>query len=176
MDGDYKFQAVVTDPAGNSSTSNVIEVIVDNTAPTVPTISAVSENVAPVTGMLTSGASTNDPDLTVKVGLPTTGSLAVAGNTVQLFNGAAALGAAHVLTSGEVNAGFVSLQTGMLVGGTTYDITAKLTDAAGNFSNANKFTVIEDDTAPSAPTDQHSHRRCRAGDRDANQRYHHQRH
>ena len=30
-DGDYQFRAVVTDPAGNSSTSNVIEVIVDNT-------------------------------------------------------------------------------------------------------------------------------------------------
>ena len=30
-DGDYQFRAVVTDPAGNSSTSNAIEVIVDNT-------------------------------------------------------------------------------------------------------------------------------------------------
>ena len=38
-DGDYQFRAVVTDPAGNSSTSNAIEVIVDNTDPTAGTLS-----------------------------------------------------------------------------------------------------------------------------------------
>src|SRR5213076_2500380 len=38
-DGDYRFRAVVTDPAGNSSTSNVIEVVVDNTAPVAGTLS-----------------------------------------------------------------------------------------------------------------------------------------
>ena len=32
-DGDYQFRALVTDAAGNTSTSNVIEVVVDNTAP-----------------------------------------------------------------------------------------------------------------------------------------------
>ena len=32
------FRAVVTDPAGNSSTSNAIEVIVDNTDPTAGTL------------------------------------------------------------------------------------------------------------------------------------------
>ena len=37
-DGDYQFRAVVTDPAGNSSTSNAIEVIVDNTDPTAGTL------------------------------------------------------------------------------------------------------------------------------------------
>src|SRR5205823_13427640 len=31
VDGDYRFHAVVTDPAGNSAISNVIEVKVDNT-------------------------------------------------------------------------------------------------------------------------------------------------
>src|SRR6266581_2605555 len=38
-DGDYRFHAVVTDPAGNSSISNVLEVKVDNTAPTAGTLS-----------------------------------------------------------------------------------------------------------------------------------------
>ena len=38
-DGDYQFRAMVTDPAGNSSTSNVIAVMVDNTAPTAGTLS-----------------------------------------------------------------------------------------------------------------------------------------
>ncbi len=32
-DGSYQFRAMVTDPAGNSSNSNAISVVVDNTAP-----------------------------------------------------------------------------------------------------------------------------------------------
>ncbi len=38
-DGSYQFRAVVTDPAGNSSTSNAISVMVDTTAPTAGTLS-----------------------------------------------------------------------------------------------------------------------------------------
>src|SRR5439155_3033522 len=38
-DGDYLFHAVVTDNAGNSSTTSAIEVKVDNTAPTAGTLS-----------------------------------------------------------------------------------------------------------------------------------------
>src|SRR5439155_14570284 len=38
-DGSYQFHAVVTDPAGNASTSNAIAVIVDNTAPVAGTLS-----------------------------------------------------------------------------------------------------------------------------------------
>ncbi|HUQ70291.1 MAG TPA: Ig-like domain-containing protein, partial [Planctomycetaceae bacterium] len=34
-DGSYQFQAVVTDPAGNSSTTTPISVVIDNTAPTM---------------------------------------------------------------------------------------------------------------------------------------------
>src|SRR5207302_11408900 len=36
-DGSYKFHAVVTDPAGNSSTTSPISVIVDNTTPSADT-------------------------------------------------------------------------------------------------------------------------------------------
>ena len=41
-DGDYQFRAIVTDPAGNSSTSNAIEVMVDNTAPAAGTLAFAS--------------------------------------------------------------------------------------------------------------------------------------
>src|SRR5688500_10169260 len=41
-DGSYQYRAVVTDPAGNSSTSNVISVVVDNLAPTAGTLSFVN--------------------------------------------------------------------------------------------------------------------------------------
>ena len=39
VDGNYLFHAVVTDPAGNSSTTGPINVIVDNTAPDAGTLS-----------------------------------------------------------------------------------------------------------------------------------------
>ena len=39
VDGNYLFHAVVTDPAGNSSTTGPISVIVDNTAPDAGTLS-----------------------------------------------------------------------------------------------------------------------------------------
>src|SRR5207253_3192940 len=38
-DGRYQFRAVVSDPAGNSSTSNTISVIVDSTPPIAGTLS-----------------------------------------------------------------------------------------------------------------------------------------
>ncbi len=110
-------------------------------------------------GTLTSGTTTNDTDLTVKVSLPATGSLAMAGNTVQLFNGTATLDTAHVLTAAEISAGLVNPQTGTLSDGTTYSATAKLTDAAGNVSNAaNAFTVTENITAPTGGNPDGLHR------------------
>src|SRR5205823_5288557 len=56
-DGDYRFRAVVTDPAGNSSTSNVIEVVVDNTAPVAGTLSFAA-------GTLTDTGSSQSPAIT----------------------------------------------------------------------------------------------------------------
>ena len=46
------------------------------------------------------------------------------------------------------------MQTGTLSNGTTYAITARVTDAAGNQSvvSSNTFTVTEDTTAPTVPT------------------------
>src|SRR5205085_2013745 len=147
----YDITAKITDTAGNqSAASNTFTVIEDTTAPNAPAITAVNDDVSPVTGNLTSGDRTNDTDLTVTVSLA--GTNALAGDTVQLYNGTTALGLAHVLTSAEITAGSVDLQTGTLSNGTTYDITAKITDTAGNQSAAsNTFTVIEDTTAPNAP-------------------------
>ncbi|MGY8639447.1 Ig-like domain-containing protein, partial [Bradyrhizobium sp. 14AA] len=41
-DGSYQFRATVTDPAGNSSTSNTVAVVVDTSAPTAGTLSLSS--------------------------------------------------------------------------------------------------------------------------------------
>jgi large repetitive protein len=104
-----------------------------------------------LTGTLASGSSTNDLDLTVKVSVSGTGALA--GDTVQLYNGADTgnpLGSTYTLTGTDIGNGFATVQTGTLTDGTTYTLTARITDAAGNQSavSTNSFTVTEDTTAP----------------------------
>jgi uncharacterized repeat protein (TIGR03803 family) len=124
---------------------------IDRTPPSPATITSVIDNVAPVTGTLTSGSSTNDPDPSLRVSLSGTGALA--GDAVQLYNGTntiSPLGSSYTLTSTDINNGFANLQTGTLTNGTTYTLTARFTDAAGNQSgvSSNSFTVSEDTTAP----------------------------
>jgi len=121
----------------------------DTVAPSTPQITLVTDDVLPGTGSLAFGASTNDPDLTVKVSL--TGTNAVVGNTVQLNNvgtTTSPLGAIYTLTPADITAGFANVQTGALANTGTFNITAQLTDQAGNVSGASPtFTVTEDPTA-----------------------------
>ena len=80
--------ATVQDGAGNSLSGSVtgdLGIQIDTTPPSPATIISVTDNVAPVTGPLANGAYTNDPDPTVQVSLSGTGALA--GHTVQLYNG-----------------------------------------------------------------------------------------
>src|SRR5438874_2621405 len=96
--------------AGNqSAASNTFTVIEDTTAPNAPAITAVNDDVSPVTGRSAERRVGKDSDLTVTVSLA--GTNALAGDTVQLYNGTTALGLAHVLTSAEITAGSVFLQT-----------------------------------------------------------------
>src|SRR6185437_6216742 len=87
----YSFNAKITDGAGNvSAASSNFTVTVDTTAPSgTPSITSVTDDVSPVTGIVTSGGSTNDTTPTVRVDI--TGTNAVAGDSVQLFNGSSAL-------------------------------------------------------------------------------------
>ncbi|WGS19721.1 Ig-like domain-containing protein [Bradyrhizobium sp. ISRA463] len=153
--GTHSLTASATDLAGNTGTSAAQSVTIDTTAPTAPSITSITDDVSPLTGTLTSGASTNDTDLTVKVSLIGTG--AVAGDTVQLYNGSGTtsqLGTSYTLTSSDISNGFANVQTGTLTNGTTYTLTARVTDQAGNQSavSTNSFTVTEDTTPPTAPT------------------------
>ena len=106
-----------------------------------------------MTGALTSGGSTNDTDLTVRVSL--SGTNAVAGNTIQLYNGTGTgsqLGTSYTMTAGDISNGFADVQTGALSNGATYTLTARVTDGAGNQSAASgSFIITEADTAPAAP-------------------------
>ncbi len=151
-DGSYTLTAKVTDIAGNigTTTTGSLTITVDTVAPNAPSISVV-DSVAPVTGTLTTGGQTNDTDLTVNVSLA--GTNAVAGDKVQLFNGATALGSAHVITAGEITAGTVALQTGTLTNGTSYSFSAKVIDVAGNTSTASATLATTVDTStPATPS------------------------
>jgi len=148
----HSFTATATDAAGNvSAASTAYAVTIDTAAPSAPTITAVADDVAPVTGAVANNGFTNDADLAVKVSLGGTG--AVAGDTVQLYNGSGTgsqLGSSYTLTSTDISSGFANVQTGTLSNGSTYTLTARITDAAGNQSavSTNSWTVTEDTTAP----------------------------
>jgi autotransporter passenger strand-loop-strand repeat protein len=113
-------------------------------APAAPTIVSVTDDVSPNTGVLVSGASTNDTDLTVRIA---TGSN-FAGDVLQLFDGQNAIGTAVTLTLADVARGYVDIQTGVL-GNAAHAITAKVTDTTGAVSNAaTAINVIVDTVAP----------------------------
>ena len=119
--------------------------------PSPASITSVIDNVAPLTGTLTNGSSTNDPDPIVQVSLSGTGALA--GDTLLLYNGTdtgSPLGSSYTLTSTDISNGFANIQPGTLTNGTTYTLTARITDAAGNQSavSTNSFTLTEDTTSP----------------------------
>jgi hypothetical protein len=93
---------------------------------------------------------TNDPDPIVGVSLSGTGALA--GDTLQLYNGTGTgspLGSPYTLNSTDIDKGFANVQPGTLTDGTTYTLTAWITDAAGqSVASTNSFTVTEDTTPP----------------------------
>ncbi|HXF87893.1 MAG TPA: Ig-like domain-containing protein, partial [Xanthobacteraceae bacterium] len=126
--------------------------VLDTSTPSAPTITAVNDDVAPITGNLTSGARTNDTNLAVTVSLAGTG--AISGDTVQLYDGTGTgspLGSS-VLTGADILAGSVTLLTGPLADATTYTLTARIIDGASNTSNASgSFPVTIDTTPPNAP-------------------------
>ncbi len=122
--------------------------VVDTTAPTAPTISQVTDDVAPVTGTVADGGSTNDSTPTVRISLG--GTAAVAGDNVQLFNGMTALGSAVILSSGDIATGFTYITPASQNDG-TYAFNAKITDTVGNTSAPSAaFNVTVDTSAPTA--------------------------
>ena len=139
-----------TDRAGNTTTTpsqNTAAISVDASAPNAPLITSVSDDVSPITGILTSGGRTNDTNLTVRVSL--SGTNAVLGDTVQLYNSTIALGSAYILLAGDINNGYADVTTDALANGITYAINAKVTDIAGNTSTASgNFITTVDATAP----------------------------
>lgn len=137
-DGDHSLTAVVTDPAGNTSTpSTPIVVVIDTTAPGEATdVTLVNDANQPING------ATNDTT-------PTITGKAEAGSTVTVRDGNTVIGTAVV----DGNGNWSVTPTQPLSEG-THNITTQVTDPAGNSSGVSAPIAVEiDTTAPGAATD-----------------------
>lgn len=142
VEGPHAFTVQATDPQGNLSlVSAPWSVVVDLTAPTVPTLDTVSDNVpGGVTGNLTSGQATND-------NTPTISGTGQAGSTIYIVNNGTQLGTTTV----DVNGNWSFTPTTPLDDG-SYSLRAYATDAAGNASaNSSVFAFTVDTAGPGVP-------------------------
>jgi hypothetical protein len=127
VDGSYRYRAKYTDRAGNSSTGNVIEVVIDTTAPAAGTLAFAN---------LTDSGSDEAPDITTDSAFDLVLSGQEAGTTFayEVSNDG---GATWSTTTAS--------QTGLADG--TYRFRAAVTDAAGNTSTSSDAIVSVDHVA-----------------------------
>ena len=134
--------ASLTDAAGNAGPDGTDSATVDITAPTAPTVN-IDEDLDD-NGLIGSGELDGDVDVTVT--LPDD---AMEGDTLTVTDGIApqtfVLDAADI-AAGTVTATFTAPDDGMAI-----DVTANLTDAAGNASPDSTDSATVDITTPTAP-------------------------
>ena len=140
-DGTYQFTARATDGAGNQgAASAAFQVTIDTTAPGAPTFGSVTDNVAPVTGLVADNGTTNDTTLTID-------GTAELGSTVTVYD----TDGTTVVGTGVATGGAGPITTSALSEG-AHTLTLRATDAAGNQSAASTaFHVTIDTLAPVAP-------------------------
>jgi hypothetical protein len=114
--------------------------------PAAPTIVSVTDDLTPVTGVLSNGGYTNDTQLVVRVGL--TGTGATLGDTVRLYNGASVVSSSNTLTATNILNGYCDITTNTLNNGATYSLVARLTDGPDGSASSSAFIVHEDTSAP----------------------------
>ena len=132
--------ATATDSAGNTSQGSSVTAP-DLTAPDAPTIGSVIDDIAPQTGTVTNGGSTNDRR-------PQLSGTAEAGSTVTIYDGGIAIGTAVVASNGTW-----TFTPSVDLNESTHQITVRATDTAGNTGPASPvFTLTVDLTPPTAPT------------------------
>ncbi|WFU04858.1 VCBS domain-containing protein (plasmid) [Rhizobium sp. CB3171] len=146
----------VTSADGTASQDIVVTIHGTNESVSAPSISRVTDNVGSIQGNLADGAVTDDTNLGIRVSL--TGTGAVSGDTVQLYNGTTALGSAVTLTATNISNGYVDITTPTLTNGSTYNFRASLTDAGTTspLSTSGAYDIKIDTTAPTVAITQSS--------------------
>ncbi|WP_058959341.1 Ig-like domain-containing protein, partial [Type-E symbiont of Plautia stali] len=139
-EGQHTFSVTATDIAGNVSPAATVTVNVSLTGPAPVTNLVVTDDVAPVTGPLTSGATTNDNTPTLSGGAGT------AGNIVTVYDGTTVLGTVIAGAGGAWTFTTAALSNG------AHPLSVTVTDAAGNTSTATSFPITVDTVAPVAST------------------------
>ncbi|MDM3289158.1 Ig-like domain-containing protein [Citrobacter sp. Ce105] len=115
-------------------------ITIDTTAPLAPDITAVTDDVAPVTGNVGSGQSTNDTR-------PTLSGTGEIGATITVYDGGVSIGTTTVNSSGNWS---FTPQNALSDG--THTFTVRATDAAGNQGVASApYPITVDTGLPSAP-------------------------
>lgn len=140
-DGPHKFTATATDVAGNTGIlSASFTLTVDNTPPAQPAAPIITDDVAPVTGVVTNG-NTNDTT-------PTFSGTGNVGDLITVYlNGTPPLQGTTTVGAD----GTWSFTPPAPVTPGTYQVTLTATDPAGNVSQPSTAITLNIDTTPSAP-------------------------
>ncbi|MDE5207352.1 Ig-like domain-containing protein [Citrobacter amalonaticus] len=125
----------VIDTVDGSKASAVVNITVDLTPPEQPSIGSVTDDVAPGTGTLTSGQTTNDPR-------PTLSGNGTNGETITIYDGSTPVGQVQVVNGTWSFTPPTGLEEG------SHNLTITATDAAGNTSVASEAFVVVVDTTP----------------------------
>ena len=143
----FTYQVRIVDAAGNAGANTASQAVtVDTAAPTAPSITSIAENGG---GGINAIESSNGT--LVVVGL--TGTGAAAGDTLAVNWGGRTV--TYTLLAGDISASSatvtVPLATILAQGQGTFDVTARLTDVAGNAgANSSAIPVTVDTVAPTA--------------------------
>ena len=143
----FTYQARIVDAVGNVGANTASQAVtIDTAAPTAPSITSIVENGG---GGINAGEASNGTP--VVVGL--TGTGAAAGDTLTVNWGGQTV--TYTLLAADISASSatvtVPLATITAQGNGTFDVTARLTDAAGNAgANSTATSVTVDTVAPTA--------------------------
>lgn len=130
--------ASLTDANGNISPITTVSAVVDTTAPTSPVLTVGDgDNII-------TGAEISNGAVTVRIDIAGTGALA--GDTLTVNS------SAIVLTAAQITAGFVTTTVAAPAAGGTLNISASLTDAAGNISPPATLSAVVDPNLLGTPT------------------------
>ena len=150
-EGAQALSVSITDAAGlESDKSDPINIIVDTTPPTKPTLGDVLDDQGAVTGALSDGDTTDDTQPEVQVPL---GADVKAGDTIKLYDGNGAVIGEHVVTPAEITAQKASVTPTNPLGEGAQALSVSITDAAGLESDkSDPINITIDTTPPAKPT------------------------